>query len=284
MNNDQLEQFNPTVAELQTLKQKYQKLEINGVEDKAGYAIVNEARKDLKAKRISITKLGKDLRDDANRFAKAVIEREKELIAIIEPLEVKLQEQIISVDNVVKTPERVQRLLELGIVGDIGLIKTMNDLSFNKYFNEMHTNHLNKKAEELRLQELELNRKRELAAVEQRARLLAEQVAEKERQDLEARNLADRLELKRVEDAKNVEIAKLKYEAEQKELVVKKAEQDKAQAEKIAIEAKKRVLKNKDYQDWLVINNVTNKDIVKTELGIVKIYRIIAERRFDEDI
>lgn len=57
----------------------------------AGYQQVHTARMDLKSTRVEITKRGKEARDDANAFAKAVIAKEKELVAIIEPEESRLQ-------------------------------------------------------------------------------------------------------------------------------------------------------------------------------------------------
>src|SRR5580698_3744407 len=45
----------------------------------------------LKTTRVAIAKDGKEARDDANKFAKAVIAKEKELIDIIQPEEERLQ-------------------------------------------------------------------------------------------------------------------------------------------------------------------------------------------------
>jgi len=59
-------------------------LKINGVDDKAGYELVKKARLDLKEKRVLITKTGKAMREQALSFQKAVISKEKELVAIVE--------------------------------------------------------------------------------------------------------------------------------------------------------------------------------------------------------
>lgn len=277
MNNDQLEQFNPTVAELQTLKQKYQKLEINGVEDKAGYAIVNEARKDLKAKRISITKLGKDLRDDANRFAKAVIEREKELIAIIEPLEESLFSQVKLIDNMAKFDDRYSKLLSVGYIATPKELNTLSDVEFGKLFNQHQSIFLEKKAEKLRLKELELKRAEQIKQAEIKAKQEAERQknAEIERLKEEAEKLKQEAERQ-----KQLEIAKKNAEIEQ----LKRQEQDRLEAEaqeKIQAELKaKKEAKNKVYQNWLKENNVTDDDIIKNDNGTHKIYRVIASRVF----
>jgi hypothetical protein len=46
----------------------------------------------LRKTRVAIEKIGKEARDDANKFAKAVIEEEKRLIGLIEPEEVRLEQ------------------------------------------------------------------------------------------------------------------------------------------------------------------------------------------------
>jgi len=63
---------------------------ITEITNGAGYEECHRARMDLKNTRVDIGKTGKLARDDANAFAKAVIEKEKELIAIIEPEEKRL--------------------------------------------------------------------------------------------------------------------------------------------------------------------------------------------------
>lgn len=57
----------------------------------AGYQECHAARMDLKNTRIDIQKVGKDAREEATAFSKAVIAKEKVLIGIIEPEEARLQ-------------------------------------------------------------------------------------------------------------------------------------------------------------------------------------------------
>jgi hypothetical protein len=56
-----------------------------------GYKECHGARMALKNMRVTIEKVGKEARDDANAFSKAVIAKEKELIAVISPEEARLQ-------------------------------------------------------------------------------------------------------------------------------------------------------------------------------------------------
>ena len=73
-----IEKFNPTKAEIVALAEKYKSLTIKGVDDKQGYALVDEARKELKKVRVKIAKDGKLLRSEAVDFQKAVIAKEKD--------------------------------------------------------------------------------------------------------------------------------------------------------------------------------------------------------------
>lgn len=57
----------------------------------AGYQEAQRARVELKSTRVDIQKRGKAAREDATAYSKAVIEAEKELIAVIEPEESRLQ-------------------------------------------------------------------------------------------------------------------------------------------------------------------------------------------------
>ena len=255
-----LEKFNPTKAELQTLVDKYKGLSIGGVEDKGGYAIVNAARKDLKEKRVAITKLGKQLRDDANKFAKAVIGKEKELVAIIEPLEAKLSEQVTYIDNVAKLPERQARLKEIEVVGNSSYINLLSDVNFEKYFQEENAKYLAKKADELRIAQAKLDEEKRIAEAAKQAKELAERQAQVEKERLQ----------KEMQDLKDAQERK---EREAEEAKIREAEAAKQQ--------KIREAEDKLYQGWLKENNVTDADIIERDGENVKIYRLIAERTFD---
>lgn len=86
----QLDKFEIKPEDLQQIVDEYSKLEIKGIDDKIGRKIVSEARKDLKARRSLITNKGKELRDVPNKVSKAIIAREKDLIAITQPEEDRL--------------------------------------------------------------------------------------------------------------------------------------------------------------------------------------------------
>ena len=80
--------FDAARTELQTLAD--QSKGITEITNKAGYEQCHAARMALKNRRIAIQRLGKDAREDAQAYSKAVIGVEKELVAIIESEEGRL--------------------------------------------------------------------------------------------------------------------------------------------------------------------------------------------------
>jgi len=80
-----------TEVNLITLADSFKDLKVNGVDDKEGLREVETARKLLKKKRVDIGKISDGLRESAVKFQKAVIAREKELVALIKPTEDKLE-------------------------------------------------------------------------------------------------------------------------------------------------------------------------------------------------
>lgn len=65
---------------------------ITEITNPAAYAECHSARMRLKNARVAIEKAGKGAREDANAFQKQVIAKERELVAILEPEEKRLQE------------------------------------------------------------------------------------------------------------------------------------------------------------------------------------------------
>lgn len=85
-----LEKFSPTVAELKKMVEQTKEISAIDPKDAKSLKIVKEHRIGLRNARIAITKRGKELREGAVKFQKAVIEKERELVAIIEPEEERL--------------------------------------------------------------------------------------------------------------------------------------------------------------------------------------------------
>lgn len=75
--------------ELLALSKKY--ADITAIANSAGREQCHGAMMELANRRVAITKAGKDARDDATKFSKAVIEEEKRLVGLIEPEEDRLR-------------------------------------------------------------------------------------------------------------------------------------------------------------------------------------------------
>jgi hypothetical protein len=88
---DHVIQFDPAVADLQAIIAETAKITATDLSDSKQLDLVKSTRIKLKKARIVIEKQGKEMRDDALKFQRDVIAREKELIAIIEPEEERLK-------------------------------------------------------------------------------------------------------------------------------------------------------------------------------------------------
>lgn len=82
-----LEKENVTKKVIETLRNEYMPLKINGQEDKEGYTIVVEARKNVKVIRVAAKKAFKAGREEANLVAQKWISAEKPVIADLEEIE-----------------------------------------------------------------------------------------------------------------------------------------------------------------------------------------------------
>lgn len=235
MENLDLEKFNPTKTELTTLADKYKGLEIKGPNDKEGYQAVKAARLDLKKFRVAIEKTGKELRADALIFQKKVIEREKELVSIIEPIEDQLSAKEKAADEAAEKekrkallPDRIAKLKEFEAEFTEDQLLAMDDNEFANFVNDAKSKFLEEKEQKIR----EDQEKKEADI-----RAAQEKLAEDQRKlDEEKRIEAARKESEREAGEKarrDAETAAIK--AEQDKQAAIEAEQKKAAAEKQAL-------------------------------------------------
>lgn len=140
-----LDSFDPTSAALTDLVAETAGIVEVNLEDKTALEKVKAGRIKLRDARVALGKTGKAMREDATAFAKAVIAKEKELIAIIEPEEERLAEferQAAALEEnrirIAQLPERKQRLADAGIapIADEVLL-TMTSLQFEHNFNAL---------------------------------------------------------------------------------------------------------------------------------------------------
>lgn len=228
-------EYEITEGSLFSLASQYQNLTVKGVDDKEGLKIVEYARKELKKKRVEIKKVSEELRDSAVKFQKAVIAREKELIAYIEPQETRLMEiedaiwqekERLREEAEKKESDRIQNMLDkLSAVGfgiDFHTLKAMTDEQFNEIL-EISTQ---KYEDEKRVEQEEQQRQAELAQKEEVERQEREAKLAKEREEVEKMQA----EMKAAYDKLATEQAKLQ-KALDEAAKEKKAVQDAKDAE-----------------------------------------------------
>ncbi len=204
-----LEAFNPTVAELKAIVKESQKIAVVNIENPEEVALVKDQRIKLRDARVAITKKGKELREDALKFQKDVITKEKELVAIIEPEEERLSaiEEEAKVakekkDRIATLPTRKEKLAAIGdgieISDDEILAKDPEE--FQAYCNQRLADKNAKDAEELGRREKEVKDKEEAIKREEETKAREEKARqeERERADREAKDKEAKIERERL--------------------------------------------------------------------------------------
>lgn len=294
MENLNIEQFSPKKAELIALADSYKNLDIKGVDDKDGYAAVDAARKELKRHRVHVTKQGKALRQEALQFQKKVISLEKELIAIIDPVESMMIDKQEKIDQLIlakareeQLPYRREKLASIGVSVEDSLLVVLNDLAFMEFFNQKHTEKIAEEQakieseraalakESARLEEekrIELARQEAAAAAAKQAKLDAEVAAAQA--ELDKKKAVEEAERKAQAEKQAIIDAQAAKEAERVQAEKKKAEDDAAE--------KAKMEKKKAYVAFLTKNGCTQQGLLDGKFKVefessnsVKLYQLI---------
>jgi len=227
-----IEKFSPKKSELIKLANEYKTIKIDGLDDSVGYKKADEARKDLKSKRVEIQKVGKVLRADALKFQKEVIAYEKYLIGVIEPIEKGLKEQQDEIkkqkERIARKellPERIKMLSDINVDIEEEILLDMDDIEFQAFYNSKHDDYLEEKNKVL---------KAEKEAFEEQKRL--EEM--KKRAEKEARE-------------------RLLFEAEEEK---RKKEQERKRLEQKQKEDEESLRRSTEYKNWLKKNDVDNPE------------------------
>lgn len=255
--------FENRKALLESLAQESKGLKVSGIEDKAGLKAVSEKRKLLKKERVAIQNEAKEMRDGLTQINRNISEKEKELIAIIEPTEKELlkeEERIEAEKEAIRLAElekervrvqnRIDSLAEVGYAIDVKDVTTMSDDTFAQYLAAAKVQHEKEEAEKIEAARLESER------IEQE-RIEKEKEAEalrKEREELEKMR-AEQAEIKRQQeeaqskiDAENKRIADEKAAAEQARIdaenEAKRQQELKEAAEKAAEAARLKAIQD----------------------------------------
>lgn len=263
-----LEKFEPTVAKLQEMVMATKKITSSDT-----LPIIKAERIGLRNIRVSIEKRGKELRTDAINFQKAVINKEKELIAIIEPEETrlaKIEEDIEMLDEMQKRkeklPENQLRLQSVGVTITPEMTEQLLkmslqevDLFYNQLLGTKNENDrlaLEAEKEKIRIEQEEQvkqARAKELEAENTRLKQQAQQDAkERELRDRELKVKTDAERLQAEEKARIEERARQERLAKERQIAEEKARiEEEQRKEEVRIKEHNRLNQMKKYQAFL---------------------------------
>lgn len=222
MNNNTIIKFDYTKEALETMRTQLSEIDVTKKEELEG------AVKILVKARGIIQKQGKSFRDDANAYNKSVLEKEKEYVQIIEPLETDYKQKIIAIEKEELRQQRLallpQRKSLLELLKTIRqpedeILLSLDDTSFVAYLLERQT----EEKSNVEREEERLRREKEIA---DNARAEAEKQAQ-----IEIEKIRKEAENKIVEEQKKAENEK-RMELEKEIETQKKAEQEKQKLEK----------------------------------------------------
>jgi len=295
MENLNIEKFSPKKAELISLVEKCKNLQINGIEDRAGFMAVDEYRKELKKARVEIQKTGKMLRAEALAFQKEVILKEKEMISLIEPTEKELEakqqvikDEMAKIARKAQLPQRQKALQEINANVDDDFILLMDDTRYLEFYNNKRAEFLEEKERKLEEEKEKERKKLEAEREAERQKLEAQkrELEEKERKlEEEKRIIAERKEAK-AEAEKEKREALEKAERE-KQAIIDKQKQERLEAEKLKKQAEEkerkeaeRLAKAKAYQEFLAKHNYNEDDpnfFIKKSEKKIELFKKIGE-------
>lgn len=250
-----IEAFDPTEAELTSIVTETKK-----VTEESGMELVKETRTKLVKARRRIEVTGKAMRDDANKFAKAVIAREKELVSIIEPEELRLKDIEAEVERRAVLEARKQalpvRIASLDAIGDgveyseVQLLE-MDDNAFTLYKAERITAWQEKETarladEQRKIDEEKASIAREKQIEEDKKRAVEEAEAKVKRDAEERVRLAEQAQADAEKKAKDAEE---RAERENKE-AAERDERERLEAEKKEAAERKRLEKMTKYRTF----------------------------------
>ena len=228
------------LKEIDALKEKYGALTLTDLNDKKQLALIATGRKEFKAARVGVEKFMKGVRDGANAFSKSVIAKEKEIVALIEPEEARLQAEEDKYNAEVERLAEIKRKEEEEVFN--GRVTQLGQLGFQMQYNtgyELHGCAIT--FTEIRLMaekdwsnllngDIQKARDKQLAIEEEAKRLEEERIAEENRLREENEKLkreeALRLEVQRREqEEKEAEQRKRQEEIERKEAEIRQREE-----------------------------------------------------------
>jgi hypothetical protein len=243
-----LVKFSPLEAELHRMAEESKGVTAEDFADTIKMTIVKTSQLSLRDMRTTLQNIGKALRDPHTAFNSKVLEKERELIAIIEPEEKRLKAIRAKADELAEKEARKALLpARQAMLHDIGVVPNSDEwlLSFDGPAFQAEFNRLVAEKNERDRLALEEERKREeeRLALEQRLR---DEAIDKEREAMEAERRAIEIERERIQHEKDLleaaETARKEEAERQERLRVEEAERA-IRLQKEEDERKERVAK-----------------------------------------
>lgn len=219
-----IDKFDPKIADLQAIVAKTSVITSIDIKDEQALEVLNQNQKELQQARLLVTRTGKTLREESTAFSKAVIAREKELLAVIEPEEERLKQLKEEAEHAEliearkgMTPFRIKTMKERGL-SEAQFPPSIEELDANEFEayvslkvtenNEAELAKLREEKEKRDKEDAQKQREADIKEAEERARLAEIARQEKAKADEE---LAKKAEAEKL----NKEKAYLEWRAEQ---------------------------------------------------------------------
>lgn len=139
-----LTKFDPTVEKLTELVAESAGIVTVDLQDATQLEVVKKARIKLRDARVLIEKTGKSYRDEATKYSREVIEKERSLIALIEPEEDRLkafEEEAKAQKELAirreQLPSRMERLTTLGLTMTEADVLALDSVEFETKVNQL---------------------------------------------------------------------------------------------------------------------------------------------------
>lgn len=274
----QLAKFNKSDEVINELNKNFKGLMINGINDKAGFKVVYDARMVVRNHRIEIEKKRKELKANVLEVGKAIDGEAKRLTGMLEPLEEELQKKEdtyhLAVEEARLAAEkkeserlqvRVDALSKYGFRVELDQLKAISDEIFDSLLSDAKQKfEADQKAKEEKAlaDQKEAEAKAELERVEKER--LEKQRIEQEAEAARLKEIQDKIDAEREIEQKRLKEEQDKLEAEKAEL---KRQQDEFAANQLAEQNRlKAIQEAKDLEEKQKAEALAEEEKQATEM------------------
>lgn len=190
MENLELQKFDKGKAELTKLANSYKNLKIEDINDDFGYEQVKRAKDDLVKERGLLERLGKSMRDNFTKVNREIMKKQKDIIGIVEPVELELKSKLKAIDdekiklqrmNYLEDKKNSLKEIDLELLDDE--ILSYSDGEFITFFNEKKTEYLEAKQQKIDDTEKKIQEDKDRKEFEKQAKIDADKRAKRDLED-----------------------------------------------------------------------------------------------------